>query len=183
MKKLSDTHLIVLSKAAQRDDGAIDLPHHMTAELQTKVVHDLQKVHLIEEVPAIKDLVWRADEGGCWSLVITEAGLAAIGLSHEGDPLADDDAANPGEGVLPPTSDSGPGHVTPSSSLILTLVGQEKGASIATLMQETGWQAHSLRAAITGLRKRGHVILSSKAEDGQSRYRGVAPNEQIEVTA
>ncbi len=53
---------------------------------------------------------------------------------------------------------------------ILNLLRRAKGASIDDLTSATGWQAHSVRAALTGLRKRGHDIQRS-LEGGASRYR------------
>ena len=53
---------------------------------------------------------------------------------------------------------------------ILDLVRRADGASIDDLTSATGWQAHSVRAALTGLRKRGHDIERS-VESGASRYR------------
>ena len=53
---------------------------------------------------------------------------------------------------------------------ILNLLRRAKGASIADLTSAIGWQAHSVRAALTGLRKRGHDIERS-VESGASRYR------------
>jgi biotin operon repressor len=53
---------------------------------------------------------------------------------------------------------------------ILNLLRRAKGASIDDLTSATGWQAHSVRAALTGLRKRGHDIERS-VESGASRYR------------
>jgi hypothetical protein len=41
---------------------------------------------------------------------------------------------------------------------------------IRDLTKATAWQAHSVRAAITGLRKRGFQVERSN-EDGVSRYR------------
>jgi len=55
-------------------------------------------------------------------------------------------------------------------ALILNLLRRVEGASIRDLTSATGWQAHSVRAALTGLRKRGHDIERS-LESGASRYR------------
>ena len=38
---------------------------------------------------------------------------------------------------------------------ILALLRRKRGASMRALTGRTGWQAHSVRAALTGLRKRG----------------------------
>ena len=55
-------------------------------------------------------------------------------------------------------------------AVILNLLRRAEGASIDDLTSATGWQAHSVRAALTGLRKRGHDIERS-VESGASRYR------------
>jgi hypothetical protein len=46
---------------------------------------------------------------------------------------------------------------------LTALLGRTKGASIAEMMEATGWQAHSVRGALAGaLRKRGLTINSAK---------------------
>ncbi len=45
------------------------------------------------------------------------------------------------------------------------------GANIAQLQKVTGWQSHSVRAALTGLRKKGHAIERSKSAKGDTVYR------------
>jgi len=58
------------------------------------------------------------------------------------------------------------------SATILKLLGRPKGASIAQLQKATDWQAHSIRAALTGLRKKGHEIeRSSQDTRGGTVYR------------
>lgn len=44
------------------------------------------------------------------------------------------------------------------------------GASIAELIVATGWLPHTVRAALTGLRKWGHAIGKSQ-RDGTTHYR------------
>lgn len=41
---------------------------------------------------------------------------------------------------------------------LLTLLQTGTGAALDQMMEATGWQAHSVRAALTGLRKRGFPI-------------------------
>ena len=53
---------------------------------------------------------------------------------------------------------------------ILRLLRRPKGASIADLQKATGWQNHSVRAALTGLRKRGHHVARNKDNAGITRY-------------
>ena len=42
---------------------------------------------------------------------------------------------------------------------------------MADLMATTGWQAHSVRAALTGFRKRGIPVARAKDEAGTTVYR------------
>ena len=53
---------------------------------------------------------------------------------------------------------------------ILDLVQRPTGASIAELTKATGWQPHSVRAALTGLRKKGREVERSKDDQGVTRY-------------
>ena len=49
------------------------------------------------------------------------------------------------------------------------------GADVATLSAAPGWQPHTVRAAVTGLRRSGHVVVATKpAGGGAARYRIVA---------
>jgi predicted ArsR family transcriptional regulator len=41
---------------------------------------------------------------------------------------------------------------------LLDLLKAGSGASLEDMIQATGWQSHTVRAAMTGLRKRGFVI-------------------------
>ncbi|MEQ8229331.1 MAG: DUF3489 domain-containing protein [Rhodospirillales bacterium] len=54
---------------------------------------------------------------------------------------------------------------------ILKLIKRSKGASLGALEKATGWQPHSVRAAMTGLRKAGHTIERSKDAKGVTVYR------------
>ncbi len=58
------------------------------------------------------------------------------------------------------------------SATILNLLQRPKGTSIAQLQKATNWQAHSIRAALTGLRKKGHEIeRGGKDRKGATVYR------------
>lgn len=46
------------------------------------------------------------------------------------------------------------------------LVSRRKGVGIAELEQTLGWQPHTVRAAISGLRKGGMVITCAKSNAG-----------------
>ena len=53
---------------------------------------------------------------------------------------------------------------------VLALVRRKEGVSIADLQKATGWQPHSVRAALTGFRKQGVEITRSKNGDGVTIY-------------
>ncbi len=53
---------------------------------------------------------------------------------------------------------------------ILDLVQRPTGASIAELTKATGWLRHSVRAALTGLRKKGREVVRTKDDQGVTRY-------------
>ena len=56
-------------------------------------------------------------------------------------------------------------------STILALLHQSKGAAISELTAATGWQAHSVRAVLTGFRKEGKELCRAKDDAGITRYR------------
>ncbi len=54
---------------------------------------------------------------------------------------------------------------------ILSQLRRLNGASIAHLRKATGWQAHSIRATLTGRRKQGHDVRRGKNAKGITMYR------------
>jgi predicted ArsR family transcriptional regulator len=67
----------------------------------------------------------------------------------------------------------------PSKAQTVTkLLSRKAGATLANLTDATGWQPHSARAHLTGLRKKGAVILREKRKDGTTCWRitSVAPS-------
>lgn len=54
---------------------------------------------------------------------------------------------------------------------LVEMLSMPNGASIVELMNATGWLAHTTRAAVTGLRKRGFAVLREPDGAGTSRYR------------
>ncbi|MCC6535243.1 MAG: DUF3489 domain-containing protein [Burkholderiales bacterium] len=70
--------------------------------------------------------------------------------------------------VTPPT-------ISPGTQLatIIDAMRHPSGATIARMMADTGWQAHTVRGAISGMvRKRlGYAVVTEKGADGQRAYR------------
>lgn len=51
-------------------------------------------------------------------------------------------------------------------SRLISRLSAKKGASIKTLCTEFGWQAHTVRAALSGLRSTGHKIERASGRNG-----------------
>ena len=54
---------------------------------------------------------------------------------------------------------------------LIALLKRPEGVTIAQMCAKIGWQSHSVRAALTGLRKRGVSISRDKNNAGASIYR------------
>lgn len=67
-----------------------------------------------------------------------------------------------------------PSRPASKASLVLQLLQRPEGATITQLVAATGWLPHTTRAALTGLKKKGHEVTSSRAEGEERIYRVVA---------
>ncbi len=54
-------------------------------------------------------------------------------------------------------------------ALVTRMLKRDAGASLDELLAATGWLPHTMRAALTGLKKKGHAITKEKV-DGRTRY-------------
>ena len=91
MAKLSDTQLLILSAAAQREDCASVLPEKLKGRAAQKVVDTLLGRNLVTEVVRVGEMpVWRTEEDGVrYALRTTAQGLSEIGIEPElSDPPA-----------------------------------------------------------------------------------------------
>lgn len=103
----------------------------------------------------------------------------------DGDGSTAEDGAREGYRVIAADADRTVSAATSSStarsaspregtklSLVIALLERAEGVAIGELMTATGWLAHTTRAALTGLRKRGYTVeLEKGAGDQESRYR------------
>lgn len=46
---------------------------------------------------------------------------------------------------------------------LVALLSKPNGVRVSVISERLGWQAHTVRAAISGLRKRGHEVVTSKS--------------------
>ena len=59
------------------------------------------------------------------------------------------------------------------AALVRRLLSRKSGADLAALQEATGWQPHSVRAALSTLRKAGYTIdrIPAKTADSAPLYR------------
>jgi hypothetical protein len=205
--KLTDTQLMILSKASQREDRAVECPSNLKRGALKAFVTKLLDRGLVNEVAATRGMpAWRQDDdGGSFGLVITRAGLNAIAAEPDepaaAEPAAGDVQAKSGSGVrgrkprAKPISGAAPAgerrtapvkhtrkqgefRAGSKQALILSMLQRKTGANLADLVSATGWLPHTTRAALTGLRKRGHVLERSRPEGKLSVYRVVQRSAQ-----
>jgi Protein of unknown function (DUF3489) len=72
------------------------------------------------------------------------------------------------EGTERPAPDNISAKRQSKVDLVLGLLKRPEGATIDQLVAATGWLPHTTRAALTGLKKKGHMVSSEKLE-GQGR--------------
>lgn len=156
--KLTTTQAAILKAAAARPDGSIEpLPTNLRGGARTAVIDGLLARGLI------------AESEGCH--LLTDAGYAAVGKRHpiqKGVQKTDAPDALTRSEPIPRTIRSGTKLAT-----IIDAMRNPDGATIAQMMADTGWQAHSVRGAISGMvRKRlGYEVITAKGADGQRAYR------------
>lgn len=173
--KLTDTQTAILKAAAGRPDGNIEpLPPTLRGGARTTVIEGLLARELIAKFHYPDHVEYYA----------TDAGFAAVGRKRKlPAPVAPDpeiesavtaaEAKWQADGVqiLDPT----PRTIRPGTKLaeIVDAMRRPGGATIAQMMAGTGWQAHTVRGAISGMvRKRlGYEVVTEKGADGQRTYR------------
>ncbi|GGE97900.1 DUF3489 domain-containing protein [Sphingomonas prati] len=174
--KLTELQLILLAAAAQRSDGSLlPLPEQVSDQgvRIRKAIPPLLKHVLVEETSVTDpNCRWRQDGDTCLGLHITSAGRVRIAVDETETapeaPVTTDVPASAGtavvtETILPATP---PGS---KIAMVAQLLRRDDGASLDELVQVTGWLPHTTRAALTGLRKKGHAIIRS-GETGATRY-------------
>lgn len=179
---LTDTQLVLLSSASQREDQLVTLPPHLKGGAAKKVVVKLLDLGLVKELFVKRDQpAWRTDENErAIGLKITRAGLKALGIQP--GTVDEPDAPETRPKKRPRTaailraaraasaSDQGP-RAGSKQALVISLLSRAKGASLDHLIEATGWLPHTTRAALTGLRRRGHELAKTKNAAGQTVYR------------
>jgi hypothetical protein len=156
MTKLTAPQQTLLALAAEADGAAIEAQDAANATVVTLI-----KRGLLISVP---------QASGASKLSITEAGRASIEAAliptpepRRADPIVPDAALEPKAKGPRPKGKIG---------LLLDLLGRDGGVTIETMMAATGWQAHSVRGAISGAIKKtlGFNVISEKTDAGRSYH-------------
>ncbi len=156
--KLTDTQTAILKAAAGHPNGNIEpLPTTLRGGARAKVIEGLLARGFITE-----------SEGGHR---LTDAGYAAVGKQH---PIPKGVQKMDTPDVLQKLEATSR-TIRPGTKLaaIIDAMKRPGGATIAQMIAATGWQAHTVRGAISGMvRKRlGYEVVTEKGADGQRAYR------------
>ncbi len=166
MPKLTDTQAILLTHAANRDDGML-LPKPDTitapADRVAKAIATLVSLGFAVEVAVTQAAeTIRSDDDKCVGAVITNAGRAAVGIAEDDSPII----------ALIPLAAAAPKRETKVGA-VLAMLQRDEGATLVELIAATNWLPHTTRAALTGIRKKGNAVEKTKRGD-DTCYRIVA---------
>lgn len=182
--KLTDTQTAILKAAARRPDGNIEpLPSTLRGGARAKVVAGLLARELITKFRYPDRVEYYLTDAGFAAVrrqrklpapvaldPELEAAVTAAEAKWQADAVMKRDAAD-GVQNLDPT----PRAIRPGTKLaeIVDAMKRPSGATIAQMMAGTGWQAHTVRGAISDMvRKRlGYDVVTEKMADGQRAYR------------
>lgn len=167
MTKPTETQSIILSTGAQRADNiALPLPKGLAGAVAKIAVDKMIERGWLQEVDAnlrLGEPLWReTGDGHGTTLLVTDAGLLAIGIE-------------PGVAIrkhaaeTPKTKQPTPRAVT-KQAMLIEMLQRAEGATIASIVAATGWQAHTARGAMSGaLGKKLGLVVTSAKEDSRGR--------------
>ncbi|WP_347268100.1 DUF3489 domain-containing protein [Paracoccus sp. (in: a-proteobacteria)] len=170
MPRLTDTQTIILSAGAQRPDNiALPLPKGLAGAAAKMAVTKMIEHGWLEELDANLrrgEPLWReTGDGHGTTLMVTDAGLEAIGI----EPVvvkavaAIREHAAKARSPKPTTQRAGT-----KQAMLTAMLQRPEGASIAEIVEATGWMGHSARGAISGvLKKKLALPVTAEKVDGR----------------
>lgn len=154
---LSQTQQLILTAAARHPEQRVLCPETIKPPTFRASLQTLRK----------RGWVAAGRAGGCKrgsaTEVITAEGLAAIGFT----PSATAETSTGGDAARPAAGQ----HKATKQTLLLSLLGQDEGATLEALSAATHWLPHTTRAALTRLRQRGLAIVTERVAGQSTRYR------------
>jgi Protein of unknown function (DUF3489) len=191
--KLTDTQLVLLGAAAQRKDLFLVARPTLKGATAQKVASKLISAGFVKEVKAkASNPIWRRDEesGASYALKLTAAGAKAIAADDAAEPEdagdESDAVANRDQAAILSKLDAKDARPSEAMELcpirlsaprggsklaqVIKLLERNHGATIAELIAATGWLAHTTRAALTGLRKRGYAVAIDRSDDKRGSF-------------
>lgn len=180
----SDTQSLILSRAATRPGNrALPLPEGLVGAAAKMVVGKMIARGWLEEVEANLrrgEPMWReTGDGHGTTLIATEAGLEAIGIepvvasavvsARRAKPKAEPAEAPEDTGTAKPVAM----RAGTKQAQIIAMLQRPEGATVAEMVEATGWLAHTVRGSISGALKKklGLPIAAEKVEGRGTVYR------------
>ena len=177
----SDTQSLILSRAATRPGNlALPLPKGLVGAAAKMVVGKMIARGWLEEVEANLrrgEPMWReTGDGHGTTLIATEAGLEAIGI----DPVVANAVASVRRAK--PKAEPAPDATATTKPIairagtkqaqIIAMLQRPEGATVAEMVEATGWLAHTVRGCISGALKKklGLPIAAEKVEGRGTVY-------------
>jgi len=182
MLKLTETQTIILSRAATRPNNlAMPLPKGLHGAAAKTVITKMIKQGWLNEVEANlrrNEPLWReTGDGHGTTLLATAAGFEAVGIEPavvntatdlrkakvENDMHAAPSAGCDSDADKPVAIRTGT-----KQAQIIALLQRPEGASIAEIVETTGWMSHSIRGLISGgLKKKLGLPVVTEKQDGR----------------
>jgi uncharacterized protein DUF3489 len=111
------------------------------------------------------------------AVVAPEGASESVGLSKNAALSLEDQTSQPvpisqgGDLTTARMPDADRPRASTKRAVLIGMLEQPEGASVAEIGQRLGWLPHTVRAAITGLRHAGREVTRGKDATGQSVYR------------
>ena len=189
--KLTDTQMVILSVAAEREDGSIHpFPATLKGGAATKVIQALLRRGLIAEAPrrngaAIGETNFTITAEGALAinvepaecLHLADTGAPAADGGQEAAPAAGDTPAKAKKAATGRNGANAPrkARTGTKQALVVEMLRRSEGATVDQIMEATGWQRHSVRGAFAGaLKKKLGLAVTSEKVEGRGRIYRVA---------
>lgn len=161
MTRLTELQRVALNAAAAHPSGVLPAEAIKQNEIPKRALTSLVKRGLLREEPTDEEeLRFRTEGENSLSLQITDEGRAAI---KPGDSAE----ARSADGVVPSRKRQ------TKQDTVLKLLKRKSGASLSEIMEQTGWQQHSVRGFLSGTvkKKLGFEVVSERCEKRGRIYR------------